>query len=493
MLIGNRERFAIEISPVSPSWDRRYAPEVAGWAGLAIWTAGANLCRHVRSGEEEIREIFHVPLAPLADWIVRNYAALALEERATVFSIGRRVHDALRAWGQAPAPQGFDEDAWLDVREAFWRGHFMAAGAEGARIPNIAFLREDDDVLVGWEPPRFAATPFVEMLNPSGAATVPWGEVSRILIDFAGHVVDSFATVGAPAPYGWMQRPREDWERFDPKQAIALYCGRSYDDVASIVAQVEPLLNAASGGDPAASPACQVLRDLPPHPTPGIAGEIERAVADANVEDASRRGAWLAGRATASDAARAGLTPEEQGQLAARAIRDELSLDGQPIPSVPDLLARYGVALRDSAASFNYERMIIMGRSERTAAAAILRSARTDTRWGKRFEEARALGHALLDTMRQGAIGAASTRWAQASRRHRSGAFAAELLLPASALGTLSGDALDGAADGERFGKMLESYGVGARTAAHQLFNQGWLSDSTIRDDLIEAYANLEG
>ena len=32
MLIGNRERFALELTPVSPSWEPRYEPEAAAWA-----------------------------------------------------------------------------------------------------------------------------------------------------------------------------------------------------------------------------------------------------------------------------------------------------------------------------------------------------------------------------------------------------------------------------------------------------------------------------
>ncbi|MGH7269523.1 MAG: hypothetical protein ACREJ3_03755 [Polyangiaceae bacterium] len=44
-----------------------------------------------------------------------------------------------------------------------------------------------------------------------------------------------------------------------------------------------------------------------------------------------------------------------------------------------------------------------------------------------------------------------------------------------------------------RFGEILEKYGVGARTAAHQLYNHRWLSDGAIRDELIEEYGHREG
>lgn len=39
----------------------------------------------------------------------------------------------------------------------------------------------------------------------------------------------------------------------------------------------------------------------------------------------------------------------------------------------------------------------------------------------------------------------------------------------------------------------MNKYGVGAQTAAHQLFNKGLLSSAAVRDDLIEAYASLGG
>jgi hypothetical protein len=223
-----------------------------------------------------------------------------------------------------------------------------------------------------------------------------------------------------------------------------------------------------------------------------IGNDIQRTVELARTKDPSRSTAWLAGRAISSDAARAGTTPEEQGYLAARSIREDLKLDGQPIESVSDLVARYGVRLSQSTARSAQERMVVAGRLDGSAAATVLLTRRTETRWGRRFEEARALGHALLDTMRQGAFGAASTTWAQESRRRRSGAFAAELLLPSSALGALSEGALDGVAEGERFADILKRYGIGARTAAYQLHNHGWLSDTAIRDDLIEEYGYRE-
>jgi hypothetical protein len=286
------------------------------------------------------------------------------------------------------------------------------------------------------------------------------------------------------------------WHHLDPRIAVELYCGRSLAELAALLSmkesQVLPLLLGSTTQDPGASPVSQVVRDLPPRPSPDIGTEIHRTASRAMTSAPARRAAWLAGRDLAADASRAGATPEEQGQLAARAVRDELKRDGEPIDSVESVLAHFGVELQPSIARFQRERMVIAGRSNASVSATILRTARTEMSWGRRFEEARALGHALLDPLREGVMGAASTRWAQPSRRRRSGAFAAELLLPSSALEALSDGVLDGAAEPGRFEDLLEQYGVGARTAANQLYNQRWLSDRAVREELIELFGHRE-
>jgi hypothetical protein len=104
------------------------------------------------------------------------------------------------------------------------------------------------------------------------------------------------------------------------------------------------------------------------------------------------------------------------------------------------------------------------------------------------FEEARALGHALLDPLRGEVLGAAATRWTQSVRRRRSGAFAAELLLPESALVEASGGHLDGVCEDQTFTKLIERYGVGATTAAWQLYNHKLVSPQA-RDEIIERHA----
>ncbi len=88
-LIANRDLLGFDVVPVRPSWDSRYAPEQVAWAGLALWVGGENLCRHVVAETAQVEEYLFLPLAPLADWLVRSFPAIAFEERPKLFGATR--------------------------------------------------------------------------------------------------------------------------------------------------------------------------------------------------------------------------------------------------------------------------------------------------------------------------------------------------------------------------------------------------------------------
>jgi hypothetical protein len=135
------------------------------------------------------------------------------------------------------------------------------------------------------------------------------------------------------------------------------------------------------------------------------------------------------------------------------------------------------------------DEMIVAARQGTAPLARTFTSRRTKTTWGWRFEACRAMGHAACDPVRAGALGAGFGAYARGARRRRSGAFAADLLLPAAALAARSVGRLDGLADERGFAALLADYGVGARTAAYQLWGRGWLSSAALRDELIDGFA----
>lgn len=468
----------------------RYVPERAAWAGLAIWVGGKNLCLHVDPDELDLREHLHVPLGPLADWLARARLAITFEERAARFATSRSLHRSVRQWGEARRPANTTEDDWVDDRETWWSRHFLQAGAEGAYLPNLALARDDEELVLDWESPYWAGEESLLALHPRGNHAIPWYEGVDVMREFVRQVGEWIeAEVGKI--YEWLEGDALDGTLTERAE---LFSGRSIERLVEVLALEHGLqdLGLDEEDDPAASPELQVLRDLSPL-IPTDASAVLRELGDrSKVPNDGARLARNQARALARDAARGGRTPEEAGQEAALHLRRSLGLDSQSIPAIDPILDRIGLAHSHFDVPSNRDRLMVLTRSNGLAAAGTLRTVRTEKPWGQRFEAARAAGHVLLDPEREGAIGAAAGPFAQRTRRRRSGAFAAELLLPEAALSSASGEVLDGAAEDDRFQALMTEYGVGARTAAFQLWNRRWLSSPEMRDELIDRFATVQ-
>lgn len=498
-LIGNRNTLAFELTPVAPTWELRYAPERAAWAGLAIWAGGRNLCLHVAPGSAELEERLYVPLGPVADWLVRSFPAIEFEERAALFPTTRRLHEDVERWANAPPPESVSEDDWIDAREEWWTHHFLDAGAEGARLPNVAFVRDDEELVVTWSAPRFPGQEAPAMLSEEGQVAFAWDDGRIVLEQFAARVADWLRREGAGDVYPWAGLAQPLAAAAPPlTERLALFTGRRVAALLALLAadSVEDLLHRLDlderRDDPAASPQCQILRDLSPTATPELGREVTELGERAGREDAPSLARWRAARAIALDASRPARSPVQAGYLAARELRRSLQLDGQPI-GLPDLVQAVGLAYRHQDVPGRLDRMLVAFRDGGSPSAVTLQTPRTARPWGQRFEAARAAGHLLLDPLRAGCIGAASGPYGQETRHRRSGAFAAELLLPEAAIARASGGRLDGAAEPAVFEGLLEEFGIGASAAAYQLWNRGWLSSPDVRDELIDRFAHVEG
>lgn len=496
-LIGNVNRLAFDLVPVAPYWEVRYGPERAAWAGLALWAGGKNLCEHIVPGSTEVRERFYIPMAPLVNWLVRSFPAIEFEERAASFPTTRRLHESAGRWRNVQPPAGIDEDHWLDARDDWWARHFLASGSDGARVPNVAFARDDEQLVITWRSPRFAGQDPPRMAVPEGDVAVPWVLGQSVLQELAAKVAAWLREGGAGDVYPWVSLEKPlDGSRTGLTEAVTLFTGRTPETLQRLlgVDRADALLASvglAGESDPAASPQCQVLRDLSPSAGPDIGTVVQQVGRLARREDVDALRHWREARAIAADAAGPATTPTDAGQLAAVELRRAFGLDGEPIADIDAVLSRCGLTHSHEQVPGHVDRMVVALREGGSPVAVTLDTVRTSRSWGQRFEAARALGHVLLDPVRSGTIGAASGPYAQETRRRRSGAFAAEFLLPESALAAASGGELDGAAQDPTFEDLLERYGIGARAAAYQLWNRGWLSSADLRDDLIDRFASV--
>ena len=495
MLIGNRGSLAIELHPLAPTWERRYLPERTGWAQLSLWVNGSNLCRNLLDGSPSIRESVNVPLGPMADWLVRSWTFIRFEECPERFPPRASASDTLRDWGRTSPPGQLNEDEWFDTREQWWTRHFLAAGADGAQLPNVSLLRGGDRLFIEWTPAEFAGARAPKFLSESGQASVQWDEGEAVFAEFVAHMADWFRMENLHDAFSWtnLENPLHDAEA-DFRERLRAFTGIDADDLRTWTttatdAELRRNLGIPEGSDdPSESVITQVLRDLPPTMPEPVRREIWRL--DERTREATHFAEEL--RTAARDAARTGSAPEESGQLAARAVRDRLGLNGRPVGDMDERMQQLGVEVVRSGVECSQERMLAGSRQGAGAVAVINQTRRTTTPWGERFELARALGHLLVDSYRADALGAASTPFAQPWARQCSGAFAAELLLPSEHLFERFG-VLDSAVGHNVFPSLLNEYGVGARTAAFQLWNQRLLSNHHVRDELIDDFSNVEG
>lgn len=495
MQFGDRNTLAIELHPLSPSWERAYPPERTAWSTFALWVGGENLCRNILDGTETVRDGVNIPLASLADWLVRSWAYLAFEERPSRFPPRPSPVSTLRSWGDAPPPRGVHEDDWIEWRESWWSHHFLAAGADGAQLPSVAFLRSADVLCIEWAPSQFAGARAPTFLAQRGQVLVPWEKSEGVLSEFVAFVGDWLRREGLVELYSWVRREAPlgsaDASFLD---LLAIYTGRDEKALFSWTrANSEAELRERLGlrvdtRDPGGSVVTQVLRDLPPEVSPGIEAELLAL----HQRTSRGRGFDPAMRHAARDAAGAGESPEESGYLAAAEVRHQIALNGQPVGDLDSLLGSLEIDVVDSGVECARERMLLGAWRGGSASAVINSTPRTRVSWGRRFELGRALGQLLIGSFRLDAIGGASSAYSQSWMRRCSGAFAAELLLPTAGIHARDLGNLDSAADPDAFRALMHEYGVGARTAAYQLWNHGLLSSPEIRDDLIDRFGSPE-
>ena len=203
MLIGNRNSLAIGIEPLEPSWERRFRPEVAAWASLSLWVNGENICRNLLDGSDSVRDGVNVPLAPIADWLVRSWTFLEFEERPSSFPLHFSLRNTFDRWGDAPAPDGLSEDDWLDARELWWSRHFLLAGADGAYLPNLSLIRGDDRLFMEWAPAALVGSSAPRFLSSDGRHVVGWAEGEEVFAQFVSYVARWLRESEVGDAYSW--------------------------------------------------------------------------------------------------------------------------------------------------------------------------------------------------------------------------------------------------------------------------------------------------
>ncbi len=478
MRFGSERGLRFEVVPLDPQWERRSRTDRGPWAQLGVFAAGECLTKVEDGDTDRVRNHVNVPLCSIAEWVVSNARAIVFEESAHAFRTDDDLHGSLAKW-RSRDPGGFAPDVWDDERFNWYSRHFLLSGAEGALLPDVAFAKLDDRLCVTWRPPETAGARDLWFLSGAGRAALPFDESWAAVGEFVAWVAHEVRSKSGDTD-GWERQtqPLLDASRATVGQFLELVVPGALGHTRDLALDLS--------GNAVSSVSLQVLRDLD---TRGqrldeivdALGRLER-----NIHSHSTSGLFEARAAVRSFAT--SLTPEEQGTDAASWQRREARLDGQKISTsqLEAILGSLAHVETTNAARTTPNRSIVGAQQGGNAAVVLLENERMTRPWVRRMELARALGHLLLDAATSaGALGAASSAVATGPRRRRSGAFAAELLMPEHGVRErLAGKPLDGTT----FEDLMAHFEVGARTAAYRLWNAGIIDSAETRDELIEEH-----
>lgn len=482
MKFGRDEEFSIILHPVEPNWERRSQTDRGPWAELGIFVNGLCLTRATEPGSQLVRDFVRVPLVPIAEWLVSNLRAIAWEESPAGMRRDGSLHQILAAWNEAEPPSGTDSDQWDDARYGWYQRHFLLAGAEGSRLPDIALARVDGSLSVSWQPASFNGGRPLEFISPAGTALTPWETALDSIREFIKYVARE-CTQRQMHGLGFQSNE-------DPVHA-ALDCPAS--DYLELVAPgfssvIKEALGVSDGEPAARRPSLLAVKDvLLSASNLSVLGPLAKL--DHVVSSQSRTHLALADVRAELGRLASGLRPEQAGYDAADWLRGRHGLNGEPL-SDHGLESLCGSIAQVEETGPSPGNRALIGAKIDGGAAVLLTLAEAESRpWVRRMELARAICHLLTDHFSEGgALGAASSRAAVGYRRRRSGAFAAQFLCPDSGIRKIASGRSPGSS--EVFREVLETYRVGARTAAYQMWNHGMLAFEQERDELVEEFAH---
>ncbi|MCC7494152.1 MAG: hypothetical protein IT204_17465 [Fimbriimonadaceae bacterium] len=406
----------------------------ATYASLEVLVDGRPLTRVLDLRLKTIRDAVHLPLYPLAEWLVANWWAL---------------------WHEAPGSR-LAEPADYDRRHC-WR-----AAREGYALPPLSIANADSAMQLSWvrELTTQRRLEFVE----EGSATVSSAALRETLTAFVETVVGRLGELGlqeTPLQADWAAIGALSPEEQEFCEAAGVL-GRdpfAMDDAArdELIGVCEQLPEGLRGEFLAAASAAALVP---------LAAEVAAALQTARAQGCDLSAVpFHDGEIQAL--AVATLSPWQQGYAAARHVRQRLGLDGQPMATDVQLAEALALPSRlNPTVPSSWQRpfgalQALVGLDQAARPGFAVRAGHTNS---VRFRFCRALYEYLAQPTRPCAL----VTDAATGEQQRNRAFAAELLAPAAGLQEL----LSGApVDQDEIDNLAAVFGVSSFVVEHQIRN----------------------
>lgn len=391
--------------------DEAFGPERPTWGQLEITVGSDTVTRNRVLGPNDARDYVVGPLSGVAEWIVDHFPYTLWDTSSPTSAsdaeseFGRNVPslaDAAKWWGDNSVAQ-------RSVDVAIWQlRHTLGVATSQLALPSLVFAPEAGRVrLVASKPPN-SLDPDVSFSfgSTSSEYWLDRVELAEQLSKFVDETLQA-ARESEPKWASWMEKRWQTAQQKERSSAERLRL-RFGDTVASRWHQLTAQQVRLADG------FLSDVRHLEEHEFERVLKILEMPVGES--------GNWtnLAARNTTPTAA-----PHEQGYDLARRVRHDLGLYNEPIDNVEMLVRERGIDVETE----NTDLFRSMALSRGKQAKIVFKSA--DGLTARRVSLATALGRLLFDSRADGWAGAFSG-FARIQETRRAGAFAAELLAPAS-------------------------------------------------------------
>ena len=411
-------------------------PELsATWASLRIHAGDSIVTRVLDARAQTVRDFVYVPLYPLAEWLATNWWFLTHE------------------YGN-PAKE---------ANPAFRRRHALRTGREGYAFPDLEVVSSGARTLLAWKR-NLSTWTRVEFLE-EGQVWTDSNEFRESCADLVDRVIRRLASLGVEGTFleeEWaaIQTGDEDESEFCETAAGLGWDPYALDDEGrALVLWVAEVLNGAVLEEAVAALDPMTLTSS----TPAIANAIDDA--KSNRLSLDRFKCLRPQIFPEADYAR--LNPWAAGYDAARRLRRELDLDGNPLPTDADIAKAIG---EDPESLERVRRPVVF--SGAPLIDGVITGGEGDNpafafrrlhgyHW--RFHFCRALAEVLTPPGTDRLL----TR-AHSERQQRNRAFAAEFLAPSHALNKRVSLPV---VDAEDIDELAVEFGVSSRVVEHQVVN----------------------
>lgn len=412
-------------------------PELsATWASLRIRAGDATITRVLDTRAKTVRDFVYVPLYPLAEWLATNWWFLTHE-----FGNPAKESDP-----------------------AFHRRHALGPNREGYAFPALEVVSSGARTHLVWkcDPCPWTRVEFLDQ----GEIWIESSEIQESCADLVDRVIRRLASLGVDGTLlqeEWKAVQTADEEEY---QFCKTAAGLGWDPYAlDDVRRDWVLLLAKKLGD--------VLDEAVPALDTNDLYKDWFAIND-TIEEAKRFNSLPLERIRSfRDEARLDTTTEgapwSVGYDCARRLRRTLGLDGEPLPTIPQMAEALGEdaesikkVMTQRVAFGGWPALVdgVITRSDDECPAFAFRRLGDHSR---RFHFCRALAEVLLSPGSDTLL----TR-AYSERQQRNRAFAAEFLAPSSGLKErVSRPVLDG----EDIDELAAEFGVSSRVVEHQVKN----------------------